>query len=525
MTIRTKMLILSLAVIIGFLVVIAGTVVSIDGSKDASNTFAQRSGQIRRALEIKASAFATIQLDPTAPETAKIFADSEKNIDKNGGELVSLAQRPASRDAIKQVLALWKQYDQDSQALLTLAKTDAKAANDQLLPLYNKEFTPLKAAIESFVDGEGRDTDEAMVSMEANQSHVLWLVIVPLAILGVALVIFVALLSRDLALTLKRVFAALDQLGEGDLTMRLPEKGKDELAQISQAVNAFVGQTRAIVQQVQGGSQQVSVASSELCTSATQIATGSTLQSEAASAMAASIEEMSVSVSSVANNASEALVMARSSRETSQEGSLIIRSAVDEMNKIADAVKVTASTIETLGQQSQQISAIVQVIKDIADQTNLLALNAAIEAARAGEQGRGFAVVADEVRKLAERTTQSTQEIAAMIGKIQVSTQDAVAHMGTVVVNVGSGQTLADQAGNRIGEIQGSVERVMAEITQISAALSQQSTASQDIAGNVEHVAQMTDENSSAAKTAAQAAGYLEQIAKEMRQTVNHFKV
>jgi methyl-accepting chemotaxis protein len=241
--------------------------------------------------------------------------------------------------------------------------------------------------------------------------------------------------------------------------------------------------------------------------------------------MAAAVEEMTVSIDQVSEHAREAQSISQSSSELSTRGSDVILKVVEDMRGIAETVHESSAIIEGLGKQSDQIYSIVQAIKEIADQTNLLALNAAIEAARAGEQGRGFAVVADEVRKLAERTTRSTEEIAAMIQKIQGGTKQAVASMEVGVERVNQGVSLAGQAGDAIRQIQSGAQRVGVAVTDISAALKEQSIASSEIARHVEQVAQMSDENHTATQDNAQSALHLEELAMSLQGAVERFKV
>ena len=311
----------------------------------------------------------------------------------------------------------------------------------------------------------------------------------------------------------------------GDFTRRVPVSAQDEVGQTAQAFNNLMAELQQALGQVLGSVGQVSDSAQSLSGSSQQVATSSTHQSEATSSMAAAVEEMTVSINHVSDSAREALEISQKTGQLSSQGGGIIHDTVREMTQIAETVRLTAQTIEELGQHSNQISSIVQVIKDVADQTNLLALNAAIEAARAGEQGRGFAVVADEVRKLAERTTKATEEITRMIATIQDSAQAAVSTMGEAVTQVGGGVALAQQAGDAINQIKDGAEQVVHVVNDISSALTEQSAASNDIASQVETVAQMTEENSAAAAETASAANHLGDLANTMQAAVSRFKI
>ncbi len=203
----------------------------------------------------------------------------------------------------------------------------------------------------------------------------------------------------------------------------------------------------------------------------------------------------------------------------------MVNQSTAEINTIAQSVDRAAGVVKALGEKSRQIATIVNVIKDIADQTNLLALNAAIEAARAGEQGRGFAVVADEVRKLSEKTAGSTQEIASMIDSILRGTQDAVKSMEEGVARVRTGVELAQQAGTSMADLQTHSSRMLQAVRDMSSSLKEQSTAATEIAQQVERIAQMSEQNGVAVKQTAQASHDLEALSGQLRAAVGGFRV
>ncbi len=234
---------------------------------------------------------------------------------------------------------------------------------------------------------------------------------------------------------------------------------------------------------------------------------------------------LSVSVTHITDRARDAATASEDSGKLSTNGSRIIKDTADEIKNAAETVRHGATAIAALGQQSERISDIVNVIKDVADQTNLLALNAAIEAARAGEQGRGFAVVADEVRKLAERTTGATGEISAMISAIQQGAQASVDAMNQAVTRVEAGVGMAQNAEIAIGDIRGQSAQVVQSVSEISLALSEQSAASTSLAQQVERVAQSAEENSFSAGQTEESARNLGLLANSMQQAMSRFRV
>ncbi|MDR1936604.1 MAG: methyl-accepting chemotaxis protein [Candidatus Accumulibacter sp.] len=389
-----------------------------------------------------------------------------------------------------------------------------------------KSYDVQAAALNALIDFEQkharqiREADDALVRNFTISQFVVFGVAV-LLILVISWSVFRAIMKplRLTCDTMERISA------ENDLSHRVNLHSEDEMGQLATSFDALIGRIHDALSTASNDAGEVQSTASAVAAAASQVAESSGKQAGATSATAAAVEQMTVSISNVSSNAEEAQSLAHKAGENSMQGGGIIREAVSEMGEIASTVSDASRVIHDLGEETMEISNVVQVIREVADQTNLLALNAAIEAARAGEQGRGFAVVADEVRKLAERTAQSTGNISAIIAKIQASANDAVAEMEKVVQRVDSGRTLAESAGERMTSIQEESSRVSSAVTEISNNLKEQSNASQDIAKHVESIAQMTDENNVAAGEVSSNALRLDQLAKETSATIAAFKL
>lgn len=352
------------------------------------------------------------------------------------------------------------------------------------------------------------------------------------AIAELAFAIIIAALASGALVTrhwvskpLERVMAEADRIASGDLTGNLQGQSNDEVGRLTQAIGKMAGYLKSTIAEIRTASATMLDQSLSLVSAAEQVSRSSRAQSDSATGMAASVEEMSVSIDQVAQHAIDAQRISAVSSDAADHGGEVISQAVGAMEEIAGSVREASAAIAKLGSQSKDISAVVQVIREIADQTNLLALNAAIEAARAGEHGRGFAVVADEVRKLAERTAKSTHSIAKMITGIQHGASAAVDRMEHGVAQVEKGCVLADQAGRSIGEIRASTKDVICAVGGISDAIGEQGLASQTIANGVEQVAQMAEGNHNAAMNTASAANALRAMATKLDQSLGRFRI
>ena len=312
---------------------------------------------------------------------------------------------------------------------------------------------------------------------------------------------------------------------DGDLSRRSPVSGSAATQETATAFNRLMESFQGIVGKVCFNSLQVAEAAEHLIKEANSVAGGSGRQRGAAEAAMHAMEEMNLGINQVAENAELTAANAQSARELSKQGAEIVDRASAEIERIAQSVAQSAQVVAALGERSQAISGIVRTIHDIADQTNLLALNAAIEAARAGEQGRGFAVVADEVRKLAERTTAATKEIGDMIGAIQGETQTAIASIQQGSTQARSGADLARQAAESLQQINQGAQQTMEKVEAIATAIQQQSANGQNITGHVQDILKMAEDNSSTAGRTLTEAGQLETLALNLKEVSNVFKL
>jgi methyl-accepting chemotaxis protein len=314
------------------------------------------------------------------------------------------------------------------------------------------------------------------------------------------------------------------QIAKGNLSGEVRTAPNDTNS-LLYATKHMQGSLKEIVAGIIRNADQLTLAARQLSSSSDEVLKASERQSDSSASVAASVEEMTVCIGQISENSADAQRHASETGDLARNGAAMVQEVISEMDKISGVVTTSSGVITSLGEQSNQIHQIVNVIKEIADQTNLLALNAAIEAARAGEQGRGFAVVADEVRKLAERTTQSTQEIAAMIQGIQSGTSDAVRGMSQGIACVDEGVQMVGRAGSSMELIQGGVQSVLASVGDISLALREQNSASNLIASNVQSIAQMTEDTSAIVRSMSASASRLEEMAGQLKASVGRFQL
>jgi methyl-accepting chemotaxis protein len=316
----------------------------------------------------------------------------------------------------------------------------------------------------------------------------------------------------------------VSQIARGDLTLR-GKVTNDALGNVVDSVNYMLDNFAKVLERVRKGAIDVSTSANEILVSSEDMANGASQQDQEITNTSSAVEELTVSMKQVSNNAEASAEAARRALDAAEQGNRAVRDTLEGMQRIRASVQATAKKIKSLGDRSLEISEIISVINDITEQTNLLALNAAIEAARAGEAGRGFAVVADEVRKLAEHSRTATKDIAALIKAIQAETNEAVVVMeeGTREVEVGA--RLADQAGKALEAIS-SVVRQSAELVQeISLASKQQVRGTEGVANAMQIISNITRQTSQGARQTARTVEQMVKLSEQLNEALSQFRI
>lgn len=378
----------------------------------------------------------------------------------------------------------------------------------------------LKAMISEYAGVTGKEVTRSMVGARL---RVGWLAACA-AMFGT---LVAWLISRSVLRPVRGMMARIREIAGArvDLTPRFDESGRDELGEMGKSLNSLISRVQSVIKQVAGTTHQVASAATQIAASAEEMAAGLKNQEEQATQMTTTLQQTTQSVMEVARKSAETAAAAKESGKDAAEGGKVVSQTVEQMQGISEQVTQSAKSIDTLGKKSEQIGQIVGVINEIAEQTNLLALNAAIEAARAGEHGRGFAVVADEVRKLAERTTKATEEVASSIREVQSETTGAVANIRRGAANVTKGVDLANEAGAKLEKIVSGSRNVETMVQSIAAAAEEQSAATEQISRSVSEITTVTRESNQAAGQSAQAAAQLSRQAEELKALVDQFRV
>jgi methyl-accepting chemotaxis protein len=464
-------------------------------------------------------------------QARKQVDDAWRSVDEEIAVLDTLAPRwnlQANRDRLGAIKEEVKDLKQTQEVAVELAAAHKRGAVAHAAKVFAATATPRSQKVRQLL----KDTvesqfgllaaDEADLASDGTLLNRIILIATLAAVVIGCLV--AALISRRLSAIVAALLARAEAIARGDLTGRdIEVRSRDELGDLALAINKMEQSLRQIVDSILANTERLASASEQLSATATQQSAGAEAQKDQAGHVAVAMQQMSTTIVEISQNSSRAADAARKASDTARAGGKIVEDTLSKMREIAASVGTTAQRVSELGTQSNQIGQIIGVIDDIADQTNLLALNAAIEAARAGEQGRGFAVVADEVRKLAERTSKATKEISRMIHAIQDETKSAVLAMESGTAQVQAGVATTTQAGSSLHDIIQSAEQVGDMVTHIATAATQQSSTATEVNSNIEQIAKITAESAIGAQQSAKACHDLSNLALELQKIVGGF--
>ncbi|SFP34881.1 methyl-accepting chemotaxis protein [Ectopseudomonas composti] len=433
-----------------------------------------------------------------------------------------------------EALALVAEFDRGferwkatSQRVLEMASSDPNAASRLSFADSEAQFEEARSAIDKLGELEDNAANAVGTAAIARGEALAWqqglIIAIGLLVCLVLVVGFPLLVTRPLHNLLYRIEQIAD--GDGDLRVRLDVMSKDELGKLSHAFNRFLDKLQPLIKEV--GRVTGEVADSAKSLAGMAAANDRLISSEHAAVdqVSTAATEMSVAVHEVARNAQNAADAARHAETQSREGAQVVGATIHSIRQLAQEVESASDTIQTLEQETANIGAVLAVIKGIAEQTNLLALNAAIEAARAGEQGRGFAVVADEVRALAARTQESTKDIQQMIERLQAGVQNAVkaTHSGSARARQSVEQAAGvDQALSVTGD---SVQRINDMAAQIATACEEQSSVTEEIARNISDIRDLSNEAALTSEQSTRASQHLSELSHGLAQLVGRFRV
>ena len=441
------------------------------------------------------------------------------------GENLKLPLDATIRAALEQIKPSLDTYINAGERIVGLALDNPDTAQHEL-GTFSAAFSQLEeqmASLSELIETSTRQTSQGTEAAIRNANIALGIVLIASLLLLLVQGRWVILSITGPLKTASRI---AESIAHGNLSEPIAEpSGKDEASALIRTLATMQRDLREMIDVVRRNAHGVSGMSEQLSHGCHRVADSSQQQSTAAGTMAAAASQMTASIEEITRHAERALSMASQAESLAKNGGQVIHQVVSDMDDIARSAQQSAQVIRTLDHESEGIFNIIQVIKSIADQTNLLALNAAIEAARAGEQGRGFAVVADEVRSLAARTSASTQEIAAMVARIQNSTREAVSSMEAGVAQVDKGMAVTADVERAIREILDATLNTTQLVNDITRTIGEQSQASNEIAHQVEMIAGMSEGNSKVIGETANTTDELSTLAGRLAQSVDRFRL
>jgi methyl-accepting chemotaxis protein len=425
---------------------------------------------------------------------------------------------------VNEILASLTAYSKDANDMLDMLESDVNAAL-MFMGQADDKFAVMEKKFSEFMKLETALNDTSSLQSISASKRVL-LVLACVIIFSLIATIAISYMINGIIMEpIHSTVEVIEAMARGDLTKRIDIRSSDEIGNMARNMNEFCDSLQDTIRSFSNNALELASASTELSSTSGNMAHGAEILASQSATVATAGEEITATSRDIAFNCQSAAESSKRAMTAAESGAAVVNQTVSVMSRIAERVQGTSTTIAGLGTRGDQIGAIIGTIEDIADQTNLLALNAAIEAARAGEQGRGFAVVADEVRALAERTTRATREISEMIKSIQTETRSAVGEMESGVREVKQGTDEASRSGDAIGQLLDQIEAVNHQVNQIAAAAEEQTTTTSEISANMHKITDVVQQTSRGAQETSSAANRLSLLAAELQRVVSRFRI
>ena len=524
MTLQAQLRLIALITLLSLSGVIVFTVVQLSSLKKTFDQYQSRQIFSASLSAVKSEALAISRADPMLMETA----DKLKATDKKVSGLYQDAQQAALADVdqkkLKHAVSAWEAYVKGLKLAINIASTspaDAVTAQDML---YDMDTGPMIADIDALLTANESGWIVAKASINSAVNRIIWIVVLPLLLAGIVIFAFQARFNRYLKKRVDDVIKAMDHLINGDLTHRLPASHADEIGVMANTVNSFIANFESILREVNFSAEQASQASTKIHHMMHAVSTNANTQSVKASNANDSIQEMRGTIAAIAENANFAADAAKRTREQVMEGSAAGRQTLEAISQLDLTMNASVQTMDGLNQTLIRVSDISNIIKDIAGQTNLLALNAAIEAARAGEHGRGFAVVADEVRILSDRTANSARDISELLDEVQISAKNAIGVMQSARDTAKIGVVRGQKTDQVMAEIEHSMQLVTERMQQIAQSTHEQSTSGEHIATHIAEVHDISTNTSNDIETTRDEMAGLTQASEILHRSVSRFR-
>ncbi|MDO6441976.1 MULTISPECIES: methyl-accepting chemotaxis protein [unclassified Marinobacter] len=445
-----------------------------------------------------------VERDPTSVEAY------QEDATRIQGPLNSAAITPEEKAKVINAL---ESYTDEFQNVVTLTESSEQLSQDMV--------TTASRVIESANSLREAQADK----MESEHNQATTLIFAATAIAVLLGILMAYLITRAITAPINHAVAIASEVASGNLSVDIDNSRTDEVGRLMAALATMVSGLRELVRSIESGATNIAAASEELSTVTSQTSDGINRQKQETDQVATAMNEMTATVAEIARNAEQAFTVASDAANQATEGEREVRETVSQVNGLANEVSQSMEIIQSLKNETTNIGTALDVIKSVAEQTNLLALNAAIEAARAGEQGRGFAVVADEVRSLAQRTQSSAQEIETLVTSLQTSSNDSVSAMESSATMAADTLKRATATGASIERITRSVDEIKQYNSQIATASEQQTSVAEEINQNVTSIRDLTDQSAASSNQTASSSSELAKLGSELQNLVSRFRL